>query len=68
MGRGRAGVQPGDVVCIAYGCNFPLIARRSEAVEGGLVMVGEAFIEGMLEGEMVKRVGSEFEEQDLVFV
>ena len=68
MGRGRAGVQRGDLVCIAYGCNLPLMARKSEAAGGGLVMVGEAFIEGMLEGEMMERVGGEFQEQDLLFV
>jgi hypothetical protein len=69
MGRGRRGVEPGDLVCIAYGCNLPLIARRCEPAAGdGLVMVGEAFIEGMLDGEMVKRVGGEFMEQDLLFV
>lgn len=50
MGYGPS-CQPGDVVCIIFGCSVPLVLRP----EGeGHVILGQCFVLGVMDGEMFK--------------
>lgn len=56
--------QPGDVVAILHGCNFPVILRsRGETY----AMIGEAYVDGIMEGEaMDAQERGEYTLEDLV--
>ena len=45
--------KPGDVVCIILGAQTPYIIRRSTDDESTYELVGECYIHGMMDGEMV---------------
>lgn len=67
MGFAQPGVEVGDVVCIIFGCDVPIVARRVE--QDRLLMIGQGRFYGMMDGELVDKLeGGAFEEQDLVFV
>jgi hypothetical protein len=51
MGLVPAGTQPGDLVCIIFGAQTPFLLRP--AVCGTYKIVGECYIHGMMDGEMV---------------
>jgi hypothetical protein len=56
---GRIGMAPqnamkGDLICILWGCNIPLLLRRSEHVDQ-FVVVGECFLDGCMEGEALEQ-------------
>jgi hypothetical protein len=51
MGLGPADVSLGDLVCILPGCQVPLLLR---AVDGGQVLVGEAYVHRMMSGEVME--------------
>lgn len=59
----------GDVVAIVYGCNFPVILRSMSGASGIMYsVIGEAYIDGMMEGEMIVALErGEFEAGDLAF-
>jgi hypothetical protein len=40
----------GDLVCVLLGCRFPVVLRREE---DHYVLVGEAFIDGFMDGEAI---------------
>ena len=47
--------EPGDMICILLGCRSPVVLRR----QGGhwpyhYVLIGEAYVEGMMDGEAMK--------------
>lgn len=51
--EGTVGLAPwdaveGDVICVLLGCRFPVVLR---AVEGHYVVVGEAYVDGFMNGE-----------------
>lgn len=48
IGLGPIMARQGDHVCILYGCSVPLILRE---VQGGLSLVGEAYVHGLMDGE-----------------
>ena len=52
MGYARQETQTGDLVCIVYGCDVPLIIRPSG--DGKYVIVGDSYLYGMMSGQMVK--------------
>jgi hypothetical protein len=57
----------GDQICILYGCAVPLIVRKLP--NGRYVVIGEAYIQGMMFGEMLNEVASgRLQEEDLVFI
>ena len=56
---GRIGMAPqnamkGDLVCILWGCNVPVLLRRSEH-EDQFIVVGECFLDGCMEGEALEQ-------------
>jgi Heterokaryon incompatibility protein (HET) len=48
LGAGLSGIQEGDVVAILFGCNCPVVLRK---VGDHHVLVGECFIQGLMDGE-----------------
>ena len=53
--NGRIGMASGktikgDLVCILYGCNVPVLLRKAER-EGECTVVGECFLDGSMSGE-----------------
>jgi len=54
--RGRMGLAPstilvGDMVCVILGCQVPLIIQK---VNGHQVLVGEAYVHGIMDGEVIE--------------
>lgn len=54
--EGRIGMAPhqarkGDMVCILLGCRVPVLLRERQ--EGGYELVGEAYVQGIMDGESV---------------
>ena len=54
MGLGPPGVHNGDKVCVLPGCSFPLLLR---GVREHYVLVGEAYVCGIMDGEVLDDVG-----------
>jgi hypothetical protein len=62
-GKGYVGMAPcrarlGDVVAIVFGCSIPLVLRRSGVREAWTV-VGEAYVDGVMQGEVEGLLGDE---------
>ncbi|KAJ3532563.1 hypothetical protein NM208_g8383 [Fusarium decemcellulare] len=58
-------IRVGDMVCIVYGCSTPLVIRR---VEDKYHVLGEAYLEGMMDGEAVDLVErGVLPEEELIF-
>lgn len=49
VGLAPASAQPGDYICILFGCHVPIVLRPSS--EGCFVLVGEAYVYGIMDGE-----------------
>lgn len=45
-------VEEGDEVWVIFGCHMPVVLRRQ--ISGLYILVGPAYISGLMEGEMVK--------------
>jgi hypothetical protein len=56
FGLGPPGTKQGDFVCILFGCTVPVILR--EVNTGDMVVVGEAYIHGKMEGEAIDDLDS----------
>ena len=46
-------VQSGDLFCILFGCSTPIVMRYHG---DGFIVLGEGFLQGMMEGEALHRV------------
>jgi hypothetical protein len=46
--------DPGDVVCIIYGCDTPVVLRKAE---GHFLFIGDCYADGMMRGEAMDRLG-----------
>ncbi|THY24143.1 HET-domain-containing protein [Aureobasidium pullulans] len=49
--------QPGDLVCLLYGCNVPVVLHSQQSKDRGegvrlYGMVGECYVHGMMDGEL----------------
>jgi hypothetical protein len=63
--------RKGDLCCIFFGGNTPFIIRPAPAgagLAGYYQFVGEAYVSGIMEGQIVKRFQREFQEQDIILV
>jgi len=64
--------RKGDLCCIFFGGNTPFIIRPGPAgagLAGHYQFVGEAYVSGIMEGQIVKRFQrGEFQEQDIILV
>jgi hypothetical protein len=59
---GRVGLVPaetqsGDFVCLIMGLNFPFVLRQFDA--DLYILVGEAYIDGAMDGEILANSGIE---------
>jgi hypothetical protein len=41
----------GDVICVLYGGTVPFMLRPKEKEMGGYYVVGEAYVDGIMDGE-----------------
>ncbi|KAL6411762.1 hypothetical protein AUP68_04136 [Ilyonectria robusta] len=55
LGMGPEGMRGGDLVCALLGCRVPFALRRFEQ---GYGIVGECFLVGIMDGEVVERIES----------
>ncbi|KAK6379475.1 hypothetical protein LTS17_006393 [Exophiala oligosperma] len=46
----------GDVICILYGCSVPVVLRKrqSSTSDTSWLLVGEAYVDGIMDGEEIK--------------
>lgn len=44
----------GDLVCMLWGCNVPVLLRRSEH-QDQFIVAGKCFLDGCMEGEALKQ-------------
>ncbi|KAK0643853.1 heterokaryon incompatibility protein-domain-containing protein [Cercophora newfieldiana] len=51
MGLGPMATESGDVVCVLFGGQVPFLLRPLQ--QGGFYLVGEAYIEGLMQGEIL---------------
>jgi hypothetical protein len=51
LGLGPATCQPDDFICILFGCSVPVVLRQAGEYYR---LVGECYIHGMMDGEMIK--------------
>ena len=63
IGLGPASMQSNDMVCIFHGARVPHILRRRENDQGGYTFIGEVFLYGLMDGEVMNlgRESSTFE-------
>lgn len=54
VGIGPAGIQEGGDVYILAGASFPFILRESHKMGGYHEVVGEAFVDGIMDGEALQ--------------
>lgn len=65
MGLAPRFAKKGDLICVLLGCSVPIIIRK---VEANYVVVGDAYIYGMMQGEMMEEVEKgRLHVQDLIF-
>lgn len=51
LGLAPEETQNGDVVAVLYGCNFPVVLRRSGSA---FKYIGECYIDGLMDGEAIE--------------
>ena len=71
LGLASIGAQKGDLVVILLGCSVPIILRRAKnpKYEGCYHYAGEAFIYGIMDGEVIKsQKAGDHELQDFTIV
>ena len=49
VGLGPLRMQEGDTICLIYGAKVPFLVRKR--LEGGYILVGEDYINGLMHGE-----------------
>ncbi|PMD40914.1 HET-domain-containing protein [Hyaloscypha variabilis F] len=62
IGLGHAQSRQGDFISVIKGCSMPVILR---SYQDGFKVVGMAFVEGIMEGEMLQRPGQELKQLKL---
>ena len=64
LGIAAESIEKGDAVWVLAGAAVPLVLRPVE--DGGWKLVGEAYVHGIMNGEVVKLVGEELRQIDLI--
>lgn len=68
--KGYLGLAPratkiGDLICVLFGCDKPLIIRE---VESHYILIGDSYIYGMMNGEVVRDMRNGYEKaEDIIF-
>jgi hypothetical protein len=58
--------QHGDTIAVLYGCNYPIVLRRSG---NGFRYVGECYVDGLMDGEAVAaQTWGEYQEETIVIL
>jgi hypothetical protein len=58
--------QLGDTIAVLYGCNYPVVLRRSG---NGFRYIGECYIDGLMDGEAVAaQMRGEYQEETIVIL
>jgi hypothetical protein len=52
LGFGPTCMEPGDVVVVLAGADVPFIVRRKDDESGEFLLVGEAYVDGLMFGEL----------------
>jgi hypothetical protein len=52
VGLGPPDIRKGDVVCVFLGSDLPHILRKLD--QSGYQLVGEAYVHGIMDGELMK--------------
>jgi hypothetical protein len=64
IGFGPAGIKPGDMACIFHGARVPHILRKRDQGQPGYILVGDAYVHGAMDRELMKD-GHEYVEVEL---
>ncbi|KAF4500432.1 heterokaryon incompatibility [Fusarium agapanthi] len=59
LGLGHEFIQPGDVVTLLLSCHSPIVLRPRH--EGGFAFVGDAYVDGIMQGEFFQTIPTEKE-------
>ncbi len=68
IGTAANEVRKGDKVVALFGCAFPIVLRKRTGIasDHGSVFAGEAYVDGMMEGEaLVGKETSDFEDFEI---
>lgn len=57
FGTGLHNVRQGDVVCVVLGGKTPYVLRRREGKVAGYTLISEAFVHGIMDGEVLSDKG-----------
>lgn len=67
LGIAAESLKPGDEIWVLAGAAVPLILRPAENGENGQrKLIGEAYVHGIMNGEVVKELGTKVQQIDLV--
>ena len=53
MGMVPQGSRPGDLLVVILGAKTPYVLRRCGRVKDSFELVGECYVDGMMDGEMM---------------
>jgi len=56
-----AAAEAGDLICVLHGCCVPVILRKTPSLADHFVLIGAAYVHGIMDGEVIKcsEAGSE---------
>lgn len=57
VGLAPPNAELGDLICVLFGCSVPVVLRPSvqESQQGYYTFIGECYVDGMMNGEVVSR-------------
>ncbi|CZR65765.1 uncharacterized protein PAC_15665 [Phialocephala subalpina] len=56
MGLGPEATKEGGIVCTLLGCSIPVILRLSKTSPGEYHLAGEAYVHGLMDGEVMEKL------------
>lgn len=59
VGIGPSHLASGDVICILDNATIPFVLRPRPDGQSGYLVVGEAYVQGIMDGEYLERVRSQ---------
>ncbi|KAI9740337.1 MAG: hypothetical protein M1834_004916 [Cirrosporium novae-zelandiae] len=54
FGLGPRNMKLGDLICVLKGCSVPVVLRPSTVSQGTFTVIGEAYIDGVMDGELME--------------
>ncbi|SPO07046.1 uncharacterized protein DNG_09740 [Cephalotrichum gorgonifer] len=55
VGLGPSEAEPGDIIVLVWGGTTPYVLRPAPAADGQYLLIGEAFLQGIMDGEMMQQ-------------